>query len=357
MGALDGLKVVEMAAIGPVPLAGMMLADMGADVVILDKEFDMWAMPKDIMRRGKRRVELNLKSEEGLKAATDIINSADILIEGFRPGVMEKLGLGPDAFKESNAGLIYGRMTGWGQEGPLSQAAGHDINYIAVTGALHAMGRGESNPTPPLNLVGDYGGGSLFLMSGILAALYERSQSGQGQVIDAAITDGVANLMSIFYNMHKLQMWSPRRASNLLDGASYYYDTYRTSDDKYISIGSLEPQFYALLREKLGLKDEEFEQQIDPRTWPALKAKVADIIATKTRDEWCELMEGTDVCFAPVLDYMEATEYSHNQERGTYFKNELGTQPSPAPRFSRSASQAGGEVEAASIDEVVQSWS
>ena len=341
MGALSGLKVVEMSAIGPVPLAGMLLADMGADVVIIDKQNDPWVLPGDILRRGKRAIEVDMKSEEGVELTKALINKADIVIEGFRPGVMERLGIGPEVFEESNPGLIYGRMTGWGQTGPLSQAAGHDINYIALTGALHAIGRADSNPVPPLNLVGDYGGGTMFLIMGVLAALHERTQSGKGQIIDAAITEGTANLMSIFYSLHNLKAWSPKRAANLLDSAAHFYDTYETEDNRYISLGAIEPQFYALMREKMGLTDEDFAAQNDPKKWPELKAKVAAVVKTKTRDEWCEIMEGTDVCFAPVLDYLEAAEHPHMNERGTYVEQDGRTQPAPAPRFSRTSSSAG----------------
>lgn len=358
MGPLSGLKVVEMSAIGPVPLAGMLLADMGADVVIVDKANDPWAFEGDILRRGKRAIEVDIKSPEGVSMAAKLIDQADIVLEGFRPGVMERLGLGPDECMQRNEKLIYGRMTGWGQTGPLSQAAGHDINYIALTGALHGMGRADSPPTPPLNLVGDYGGGTLFLIMGVLAALHESKSSGKGQVIDAAITEGTANLMTMFYTMHNLGVWSTRRASNLLDSASHFYDCYETSDGKYISLGAIEPQFYALLKEKMGLSDEDFSQQNDPQKWPQLKAKLASIVKVKTRDEWCELMEGTDVCFAPVLDYVEAADHHHMQAREAYIEIDGKVQPAPSPRFSRTPSQVRGAFKKDSDDAagVMSDW-
>ena len=339
MGPLSGFKVVEMPSIGPVPYAGMLLADMGADVVVLERDNNFLSSDKDINRRGKRALNLDLKSENGLNLAKSLVNAADIVLEGFRPGVMERLGLGPDEFNESNPKLIYGRMTGWGQTGPLAQTAGHDINYISLTGALHAMGTGDQPPTPPLNLVGDYGGGSLFLVMGVLAAVIERQNSGQGQVVDAAITDGTASLMSVIHSLSSIGQWSPRRESNLLDGGAYFYNSYATSDDKYVSIAALEPQFYAMLREHAGLDSDEFDKQFDPSKWPELKSKLTEIFKHKTRDEWCALLEGTDVCFAPVLDYTEAPDHHHMKARNTYINVDGITQPAPAPRFSRTQSE------------------
>jgi len=356
MGPLKGLKVVEMSAIGPVPLAGMLLADMGADVVVVDKVNDPFRFPSDVMRRGKRAVELNLKSDEGVASTRALIEAADIVLEGFRPGVMERLGLGPDEFINDNPTLIYGRMTGWGQTGPLAQAAGHDINYIALTGALHAMGRAGDNPVPPLNLVGDYGGGTMFLIMGVLAALHESKNSGKGQVIDAAITEGTANLMSLFYTMNNLSLWSTRRASNLLDSATHFYDTYKTSDDKYVSLGAIEPQFYSLMREKLGLEDGDFDAQNDPTKWPQLKQKISQVFATKTRDQWCQELEGTDVCFAPVLDYLEATEHHHMQARSAYIEVDGVVQPAPAPRFSRTPSEVDVSTDNFTFDDLLAQW-
>lgn len=345
MGPLAGLKVVEMSAIGPVPLAGMLLADMGADVVIIDKANDPYKMSGDILRRGKRSVEVNIKSQEGVATAKALIENADIVIEGFRPGVMERLGIGPEVFAESNPKLIYGRMTGWGQTGPLSQAAGHDINYIAITGALNAIGRHDSPPVPPLNLVGDYGGGTMFLIMGVLAALHETKTSGKGQVVDAAITEGTANLMSMFYTMNNIGAWTTQRASNLLDSAAHFYDSYETSDAKFITLGAIEPHFYALMKDKMGLSESDFSKQNDPRKWPELKTKLASIVAAKTQQQWCDLLEGSDVCFAPVLDFLEAPSHHHMQARHAYIEIDGKVQPAPAPKFSRTMSEVTSRVE------------
>jgi alpha-methylacyl-CoA racemase len=356
MGPLSGLKVVEMSAIGPVPLAGMLLADMGADVVIIDKANDPYKMPSDVLRRGKRSIEIDMKSDEGVATARTLIELADIVIEGFRPGVMERLGIGPEVFEQVNPKLIYGRMTGWGQTGPLSQAAGHDINYIAITGALNAIGRQGSAPVPPLNLVGDYGGGTMFLIMGVLAALHESKASGKGQVVDAAITEGTANLMSMFYTMSSIGAWSTNRASNLLDSAAHFYDSYETSDGKFITLGAIEPHFYALMKEKMGLNDEDFGKQNDPRQWPDLKAKLAAKVASKTQQQWCELMEGTDVCFAPVLDFLEAPSHHHMQARNAYVDIDGKIQPAPAPKFSRTKSKIQNAVQSHEF-EILSQWS
>jgi len=355
MGPLEGLKVIEMSAIGPVPLAGMLLADMGADVVIIDKANDPWKMPGDVLRRGKRSIEIDMKSDAGVATARTLIEHADIVIEGFRPGVMERLGIGPEVFEQANPKLIYGRMTGWGQTGPLSQAAGHDINYIAITGALNAIGRNGSAPVPPLNLVGDYGGGTMFLVMGVLAALHESKASGKGQVVDAAITEGTANLMSMFYTMSSIGAWSTRRASNLLDSAAHFYDSYETSDSKFITLGAIEPHFYALMKEKMGLSEEDFGKQNDPRKWPELKAKLAVIVARKTQQEWCDIMEGTDVCFAPVLDFLEAPNHHHMQARNAYVEIDGKVQPAPAPKFSRTKSEIRAVMQSNGAD-IVEQW-
>lgn len=354
MGPLAGLKVVEMSAIGPVPLAGMLLADMGADVLIIDKANDPYIMPGDVLRRGKRSIEVDMKSEQGVIIARSLIEKADIVIEGFRPGVMERLGIGPEVFEQSNPKLIYGRMTGWGQTGPLAQAAGHDINYIALTGALNAIGRNDSPPVPPLNLVGDYGGGTMFLIMGVLAALHESKASGKGQIVDAAITEGTANLMSMFYTLSSIGAWSPKRGSNLLDSAAHFYDSYETSDGKFITLGAIEPHFYALMREKMGLNDDDFANQNDPRKWPELKAKLASVVKNKTQQQWCEVLEGTDACFAPVLDYLEAPKHEHMQARDAYIEIDGKTQPAPAPKFSRTVSEIkekSGDEQASILDE------
>lgn len=354
-GPLNGVKVVEFQGIGPGPFCCMLLSDMGADVVRIDRKGGRGGAPGDVGARGRKSVALDLKDANDLAVAMALIEKADALVEGFRPGVMERLGLGPDDAFKRNPRLVYGRMTGWGQTGPLSQAAGHDINYIALTGALHAMGKQGAPPAPPLNLVGDFGGGALYLALGICAALVERDKSGKGQVVDAAITDGTASLMAMMYGMRSSGMWTDARDDNLLDGGAYFYDTYETSDGKFISIGSLEPQFYALLMEKTGLKDDPaFAFQMNKQEWPALSQKIADLFRTKTRDAWCVLMEGTDVCFAPVLDMAEAPKHPHNAARATFVEVAGVTQPAPAPRFSRTPgavqgppSKPGADTEAA----------
>ncbi|MGE0742614.1 MAG: CaiB/BaiF CoA transferase family protein [Hyphomonadaceae bacterium] len=342
-GPLSGIKVVEFAGIGPGPFCCMLLSDMGADVVRVDRKGGAGSPNYDILARGRRSVALDLKQAADVAVAKALVEKADVLVEGFRPGVMERLGLGPeDAFK-SNPRLVYGRMTGWGQTGPLSQAAGHDLNYIAITGALHAMGKADRPPAPPLNLVGDFGGGALYLAMGICAALLEREKSGKGQVIDAAITDGTASLVSMMYGFRHAGIWGDARDSNLLDGGAPFYDTYETKDGKYVSIGSLEPQFYALLMEKSGLgADPAFAVQMDRNAWPAMTDKITAIIKTKTRDEWSALLEGTDACFAPVLDFAEAPAHPHNAARQTFVEAFGVTQPAPAPRFSRTESAIQG---------------
>lgn len=358
MGPLKGVRVIEIGGIGPGPFAGMLLADMGAEVVVVERK----AMPglklPDCSRRGKKSIVLNLKSEEGVATLLQMIEKADILFEGFRPGVMEKLGLGPDICLKRNPKIIYGRMTGWGQTGPLAYAAGHDINYISLSGALYAMGRKSEKPVPPLNLVGDYGGGSMFLVMGILAALHERTQSGKGQVIDAAMTEGSANLMAMFNSLHAMNMWKNERGANLLDTGAHFYDTYETKDGKYVSIGSIEPQFYALLIEKAKLDPALFGGQNDQSQWQILKDKLTEVFKSKTRDEWCEIMEGTDVCFAPVLDFIEAQQHPHMVDRKAYIDVEGMTQPAPAPRFSRTPSEVnrGAPAPGQDQDEVMNSW-
>jgi len=338
MGPLHGMKVIEMAGIGPGPFAGMLLADMGAEVIMVEKRALDLKIP-DVNRRGKKSIALNLKDPDHVAKLLSLITDCDILIEGFRPGVMERLGLGPDECLQQNPKLVYGRMTGWGQDGPLSKAAGHDINYISLTGALHAIGRKGEKPVPPLNLVGDYGGGAMFLVTGVLAAYIEALKSGKGQVVDAAMTDGSALLMSIFYTLQNLGRQTTKRGENMLDSGAHYYDTYETSDGKYISIGSIEPQFYKLLIETAGLDVEEYKGQDNQGKWPEYKQKFEALFKSKTRDEWCEIMEGTDICFAPVLDMIEAQSHPHNVARKTYVEVEGMMQPAPAPRFSRTNSE------------------
>ena len=339
-GPLCGIRIVEIAGIGPGPFCAMMLADLGADVLRVDRA-ERARLPRpdgpnlDLLNRGRRSVAVDLKSPAGVEVVLRLVEKADALIEGFRPGVMERLGLGPDVCLARNPKLVFGRMTGWGQDGPLAKAAGHDLNYIALTGALHAIGRADSPPPPPLNLVGDFGGGGLMLAYGILAALLERSRSGKGQVVDAAMVDGAAALMSIIFGAHASGWWRDERASNMLDGGAHFYDCYETKDGKYVSIGSIEPQFYAQLLELTGLKGEALPHQMDRSGWPKLKERLAAIFKTRTRDEWCEVMEGTDVCFAPVLSLAEAPEHPHMKARNTFVEVEGVRQPGPAPRFSR----------------------
>jgi alpha-methylacyl-CoA racemase len=333
-GPLTGLKVVEFAGIGPGPFCGMLLSDLGADVVRIDRKGGGGrGAPSDITSRGRRSVALDLKSPAAIEACLKLMEKADAIIEGFRPGVMERLGLGPDVALKRNPKLVFGRMTGWGQTGPYASAAGHDMNYIAITGALHAIGTAEK-PVPPLNLVGDFGGGALYLAFGLLAGVIQARETGTGQVIDCAMSDGAASLMAMFYGFKASGMWKDERRQNLLDGGAHFYDTYQCSDGKWVSIGSIEPQFYALLLEKTGITDPEFARQMDRSAWPALREKLATVIATKTQDQWSEIMGGTDVCFAPVLDLDEAPKHPHNVARETFV--ELGgvVQPAPAPRFS-----------------------
>lgn len=340
-GPLSGLRVVEMAGIGPGPFACMLLSDMGAEVVRVDRTAggnSMGANPADVMGRGRHSIAVNLKDPQGVDAVLALVETADILIEGFRPGVMERLGLGPDVCMARNAALVYGRMTGWGQDGPLANAAGHDINYIGITGALDAIGRSDSGPVPPLNLLGDFGGGSMYLCLGVLAALWESKKSGRGQIVDAAITDGVISLLSCIHGFQAMGMWDPAtRQNNMLDGGAHYYDTYECADGNYICIGSIEPQFYAQLAEalKLDLGEPGFSQQFDKQAWEKYKPQVAAAFKSQTRDQWCALMEGTDICFAPVLDIQEATNHPHNVARKSFVDVAGVTQSAPAPRFSR----------------------
>ncbi len=359
MGPLKGIRVIEMAGIGPGPFCAMMLSDLGAEVIRLDRlSLKGSGERANVLSRGRRSLAVDLKKEQGVAIALEMIDQADALIEGFRPGVMERLGLGPEICLERNPGLVYGRMTGWGQHGPLAKAAGHDINYISIGGALGAMGHADRPPPPPLNLIGDFGGGAMYLLCGILAALVERQQSGRGQIIDAAMTDGTASLLSPFYGLLAMGMWTTERHSNRLDGGAPFYGSYECADGKYISIGSLEPQFYALLLEKAGIEDPRFESQYARENWPEMREKVAAIFRGKTREQWCELMEGTDVCFAPVLDLAEAPKHPHNQARETFVDYAGVLQPAPAPRFSRTP----GEIQSAAArvgehsEQVLADW-
>ncbi len=352
-GPLAGFRIVEFAGIGPGPFACMMLADMGAEVVTLDRVGARKNL-KSVAGRGRKVVELDLKDKAAITQVLDLLANADALIEGFRPGVMERLGLGPDAVQARNPRLVYGRMTGWGQEGPLAQAAGHDINYISVTGALAAIG-GKDKPVPPLNLVGDFGGGALYLVVGVLAALLEASKSGKGQVVDAAMCDGAASLMSMFFDMAAAGRWTEQRESNFLDGGAHFYGVYECACGRFISIGSIEPQFYALLRQHAGLSDADFDKQMDPKAWPALKQKLNDVFKSKTRDDWCKIMEGTDVCFAPILTMNEAPNHPHMAAREIFVTRHGVTQPAPAPRFSRTPS-AIRDAATADIASLTSEW-
>lgn len=337
MGPLAGLKVIELQGIGPGPFCGMMLADMGAEVVRVDRAASAGRRNAgDSLGRGRKSIAVDLKHPDGVAAVLTLIAKADALVEGFRPGVMERLGLGPDVCLARNPRLVYGRMTGWGQHGTIAHAAGHDINYISLTGALHAIGPHGGRPTPPLNLVGDFGGGGMLLAFGIVSALFERARSGKGQVVDAAMTDGSALLMNAIYPMMQTGSWKPERGSNMLDGGAHFYGTYETRDGKYVSIGSIEPQFYDLLLEKVGLAgDNTLPKQMERADWPQLQEKLSAIFRTKTRDEWDAIMLGSDICYAPVLSFAEAREHPHNVARKTFVDNGGHFQAAPAPRFDR----------------------
>src|SRR6476659_857403 len=352
-GPLSGVRIVEFAGIGPGPFACMMLADMGAEVVTLDRVGARKNL-KSVAGRGRKVVELDLKDEAAIAQVLDLLANADALIEGFRPGVMERLGLGPEIVLGRNPKLVYGRMTGWGQEGPLANAAGHDINYISLTGALAAIGTKE-RPVPPLNLVGDFGGGALYLVVGVLAALLEASRSGKGQLVDAAMCDGAASLMSMFFEMAAIGRWTEGRDQNFLDGGAHFYGVYECSCGNFVSIGSIEPQFYALLRKHADLADADFDAQMDRKAWPALKEKLTKVFKSKSREDWCKVMEGTDICFAPILTMAEAPDHPHMAARKVFVERHGVTQPAPAPRFSRTPS-AIRDAEKAEIAELTKEW-
>ena len=341
-GPLRGVRVVEFAGLGPGPFACMLLSDMGADVVRIDRPGAPPTDPRDITGRGRKTVLLDLKEPQSVVQVLDLLVHADMLVEGFRPGVMERLGLGPEAVARHNPRLVYGRMTGWGQDGPLAQAAGHDINYIAITGALAAIGESGRKPVPPLNLVGDYGGGSLYLVTGLLAALLEARTSGHGQVVDAAICDGALSLMSNNQSHRLRGMYTEQRGSNMLDGGAPYYTTYETLDGQYVSVGPIEPKFFALMCRTIDLPVELWNAQDDRSRWHALRDAMAIIFRTRTRAQWCELLEGTDICFAPVLTLVEAAHHPHMQARKSFIEISGVRQPAPAPRFSRTPSAVQG---------------
>jgi alpha-methylacyl-CoA racemase len=343
MGPLNGTRVIEISGIGPGPFAAMVLGDMGANVIRVARPGGgmFGSGPTDFLNRSKRCVCVDLKKPGGVDVVLRLVDGADALVEGFRPGVTEKLGIGPDACLSRNPRLVYGRMTGWGQEGPLAQEAGHDINYISLTGALHAMGRAGEKPAIPLNLVGDFGGGGLMLAFGVVCALLEARGSGKGQVVDAAMVDGASLLLTSLYGAQQVGWWTPERGTNLLDSGAPFYEVYETSDGGYVSVGSLEPQFYASLIERLDLAGDDLPGQMDREQWPAFKERLTAIFKTRTRDEWCDIFEGSDACFAPVLSMAEAHEHPHNAARGTFVEANGARQPRPAPRFSRTDAEIG----------------
>jgi alpha-methylacyl-CoA racemase len=356
MGVLTGLRVIELASIGPGPMCAMLLADQGADVIRIDRvEPSGLGVPLDpkfdVTARGRRTIALDLKQASARAAVLRLIDRADVLIEGWRPGVAERLGLGPDDCLKRNPRLVYGRMTGFGQSGPLAQAAGHDINYIALTGALHAIGPAGGKPMPPLNLIGDYGGGALYLAFGLMAALYERQRSGQGQVVDAAMVDGASSLMSIFHGLLASGRWdADTRSANLLDGGAPFYDTYAAADGKYLSVGCLEPKFFAEFVQRIGLDERFIPRQYDPRAWPEMREAIAARLATRTRDDWCRALDGSDACVAPVLTLHEAPSHPHARERGAFIELDGVTQAAPAPRFSRTGAGTPRSPQPAGVD-------
>lgn len=360
-GPLQGLRIIEFAGIGPGPFCGMMLADHGADVIRIDRtgrRQNDGGLSGDVLLRSRRGMAINLKDDRGVALARDLCASADGVIEGFRPGVMERLGLAPEVLLKANPRLVYGRMTGWGQDGPYAAMAGHDINYIAISGALHAIGRTGERPVPPLNLVGDFGGGGMMLAFGMVSALLHAQRTGKGQVVDAAMSEGAAVLMATIYSRRAAGQWEDRRESNLIDGGAHFYDSYETADGKHVAIGPIEPQFYHLLLDLLDLADDPaFADQLDRNVWPTLKQRIAKRFRTRTRDQWCEIFEGTDACFAPVMSLDEAPDHIHNKARGAFVDVAGVRQPAPAPRYSEMPAakpaplEQGGEVTAAILAE------
>ena len=343
-GALAGVKVIEMNAIGPAPFATMLLADMGAEVIRIDRQQSGFLNGDDsVIGRGRRSLAIDPRKPGATEVLLQLIDDADVLIEGFRPGVMERLGLGPDVCLGRNPGLVYGRMTGWGQSGPLAQSAGHDLNYLAITGALHAMGHADREPTPPLHLAGDMGGGAMFLAFGLVCALFEARRSGKGQVVDAAISDGAALLSTMYYEFKQSGQWAGR-GENIFDGGAPFYGCYTCADGRFISIGAIEPQFYQRLLQLCQIDDPLFKAQWDRSLWPVQREQLEVLFRTRTRDQWCELLEGTEACFAPVLDFSEAPAYAHNQARGTFMRSAGVVHPAPVPRLSRTPAQAGEQV-------------
>ena len=360
-GPLTGLRVVELAGLGPCPHAAMVLADLGADVVRVDRatgRFDLAAPEQDVLLRGRRSVFADLKTEQGRTLVLDLVERADVLLEGFRPGVTERLGLGPSECLARNPRLVYGRITGWGQDGPMATRVGHDLNYLGLTGALAAIGRADGTPVPPLNLVADFGGGSMLLLVGVLAALVERERSGAGQVVDAAMVDGVALLSQMLWSFRGMGLWHDGRQTNLLDGAAPFYDTYACADGRHVAVGALEPQFYARLLEGLGLDPAALPPQMDSAGWPALRAAIGDALATRTRDEWTAVFDGVDACVTPVVELAETLDEPHLRARGTYVVVDGVQQAAPAPRFSRTPNDppVAPGVPGAGLDDVRADW-
>ena len=357
MGPLKGFRVIELAGIGPGPFCGMMLSDMGAEVIRVDRVGGAGGHRREVLARNRRSIAVDLKQPAGVEVVLKLVETADALFEGFRPGVTERLGLGPEDCLARNGKLVYGRMTGWGQEGPMALAAGHDINYIGLAGALHAIGEPGGKPVPPLNLIGDFGGGGMLLAYGLVCAMLESSHSGKGQVIDAAMVDGAASLMAMFFSMAG-HGFTDQRGSNMLDGGAHFYNTYETKDGKYVCVGAIEPQFYAELVEKSGVDANRFGPQMDNDQWGNFKDELTEVFKTRTRDEWCAIMEGSDACFAPVLSILEAPDHPHNRHRGTFVEVDGVTQPAPSPRFSRTtpeisrAARAPGEDTLAVLAEI-----
>jgi alpha-methylacyl-CoA racemase len=361
-GPLAGLKVVELAGIGPGPHAAMVLADLGADVVRVDRPSGGLRIgdpdAPDPTSRGRRRVAADLKDPAGRETVLRLVERADVLLEGYRPGVTERLGVGPADCHARNPRLVYGRMTGWGQDGPLAARAGHDINYISITGALHAIGRAGERPVPPLNLVGDFGGGSMLLVVGVLAALWEAQRSGQGQVVDAAMVDGSSLLVQMVWGLRGQGLWADARESNLLDGHAPFYDTYTCADGRHVAVGAIEGQFYAALLAGLGLDGEELPHQHDPSGWPTLRARFTEVFATRSRDEWAEVFAGTDACVTPVLSFAEVPAHPHLAARGTIVERDGVAQAAPAPRFSRTPTTVPDAPRAPEpVEQVLADWS
>mgnify|MGYP001286080094 FL=1 len=351
MGPLSNIKVLEFSGIGPGPYCGMLLADMGADVIRVGRKGTEGLENKyDIHNRSKRSITADLKNEDTVNEILKLIDQVDVVFEGYRPGVMEKLGLGPDTCLKRNSKLIYGRMTGWGQDGPMSKLAGHDINYISLSGALNSIGRKDSNPLAPLNLIGDYGGGGMHLAFGIVSGLIHALKTGEGQVVDSAMVDGSLSLMSFFYSLKEMGHWEDKRESNLLDGFAHFYDTYECSDNKFIAVGSIEPQFYSQLLEKLEINDEQFKDQHNKELWPELKEKMATKIRTKTRSEWVDIFAGSDACVTPVLSMEDAQEHPHNLEREAFTKVDGFNQPNASPRYSKTKTEIRHNAKEVGID-------